>query len=300
MKGLLRIFMLLSICALLILTVNVRSMFPDILHVSNEAFGVTNSCKCVVFRLDDIQDRYMDPVQVKIMDLFLSRGEHLTLGLVMHHFGNDTLILNKISDGYKKGLFELALHGWDHKNYSTLSEQDQKSSLYEANERMQMIFGKKSDIFIPPYNKFNNDTISAINQLGIKIMTSSIIDQYRFDLGSSIFISNQKKQDSNTSEVLQYLPYTTDFKEFIGRSQIKMPVEVVAKNINANIEEFGYAIVLIHPQSLIKLDESGHFFSENAKRAQIDEKDVKDLEYLIDLLKKKGIEISTFHKLSDG
>ncbi len=79
-----------------------------------------------------------------------------------------------------------------------------------------------------------------------------------------------------------------------------MPVEVVAKNINANIEEFGYAIVLIHPQSFIKLDESGHFFSENAKQEQIDKKDVKDLEYLIDLLTKKGIAISTFHKLLDS
>ncbi len=173
MNSLTRISLSLTLCALLILTVSVKTMFPEILPVSNEAFGITNPCKCVIFRLDDIQDRYLDAVQIKIMDLFLSRGEHLTIGLVMHHFGNDTLILNKISEGHKKGLFELALHGWEHKNYSTLSEQEQKSSLYKANERMQMIFGKTSDIFIPPYNKFNNDTLNAIKELGIKIMSSS-------------------------------------------------------------------------------------------------------------------------------
>jgi glucose/arabinose dehydrogenase/peptidoglycan/xylan/chitin deacetylase (PgdA/CDA1 family) len=292
------ILLLLTLCALLILPVAVKGIGPERLDLINEALGNTNPCKCVIFRLDDIQDGYLDAEQIKIMDLFLSKGEPLSLGLVMHNFGNDTSILNKISEGYKKGLFELGLHGWEHKNYSSLSEQEQKSSLYKANERMQTIFGKKSDIFIPPFNKFNNDTLDAIKELGIRIISSSIMDQYRFDLGSSIFISNAKKQNSSTPQVIYYLPYTTDFKDFIGRSQIKFPIEVVAKNIDANIEKYGYAIVLIHPQSFIKLDQSGHFISEDADKSQMNMKDTKDLEYLINLLTQKGIVISTFHKLS--
>jgi peptidoglycan/xylan/chitin deacetylase (PgdA/CDA1 family) len=298
MEFLAKTMLLLMFCSLLMLPVTVKGIVPEVLHISNEAFGMTNPCKCVVFRLDDIQDKYLDTEQIKIMDIFLSKGEPLSLGLVMHNFGNDTLIIDKISEGYKKGLFELALHGWEHKNYSGLSEQEQKSSLKKANERMQMIFGKKSDIFIPPYNRFNNATVNAIKELGIKIMSSSIMDQFRFDLGNSIFISNGKKENS-THEAIYYLPYTTDFKEFIGRSQIKFPIEVLAKNIDANIETYGHAIVLIHPQSFIKLDESGHFISKDADKAQMNMKDIKDLEYLIRLLAQKGIVISSFHNVLD-
>jgi peptidoglycan/xylan/chitin deacetylase (PgdA/CDA1 family) len=252
-----------------------------------------------VFRMDDISDGYLDAEQLKIMDIFLSKGEPLTLGLIMHKFGNDSTILDKISEGYKKGLFELALHGWEHKNYSGMTEQEQKSSLYEANERMQKIFGNKSNIFIPPYNRFNNDTINAIRELGIKIISSSLSDQFRYDLGRSMYISG-KNQNGTIGQGIYYLPYTTDFKDFIGRSQIKIPIGVIAKNINANIETHGYAIVLIHPQSFIKLDEQGHFFSQDASKAHMNKTDISDLENLIDLLRKNGIGFSSYNKLIDN
>jgi len=277
------------------ITFNIDNIIAGVLPTSGKAFGMNNSCRCVVFRMDDIQDGYLDAEQLKIMDIFLSKGDPLTLGLIMHKFGNDSSILNKISEGYKKGLFELAVHGWDHNNYSDFSEKEQISSLYKANERMQSIFGKKSDIFIPPFNKFNNGTLNAIRQLGFKIMSSSILDQYRYDLGKSTFISKEK--EGNSTKDIYYLPYTTDFKDFIGRSQIKFPIEVIAKNIEANIEKYGYAVVLIHPQSFINLDKRGHFFSVDTNKAHMNGNDMKNLEYLISLLRQDGIVISSFHKL---
>jgi hypothetical protein len=51
---------------------------------------------------------------------------------------------------------------------------------------MKTIFGKNSDIFSPPYNRFNKAAVNAIKELGIKIMSSSILDQYGYDLGLSI------------------------------------------------------------------------------------------------------------------
>src|SRR5580765_4851376 len=289
----------LTLCMLLILSVVVRITIWEVAYPTYVASGITAPCKCVIFRLDDISDGYLDAEQLKIMDIFLSKGEPLTLGLIMHKFGNDSTILDKISEGYKKGLFELALHGWEHKNYSDMTEQEQKSSLYEANERMQKIFGNKSDIFIPPFDKFNNDTLNAIRELGIKIMSSSLSDQYRYDLGRSMYISG-KNQNGSTGQGIYYLPYTTDFKDFIGRSQIKIPIGLIAKNINATIETYGYAIVLIHPQSFIKLDEQGHFISQDATKAHLNETDINDLENLIDLLRKNGIGLSSFNKLIDN
>jgi len=290
----------LTLCALLISTVNINSMFPEVLPLSSKVFGMKKSCNCVVFRLDDVKDGYLDPETIKIMNLFLSKGEHLTLGLVMQSIGNDTSLLSRISEGYKKGLFELALHGWEHKNYTQLSQQEQKHSLYKANERLRIIFGNRSDIFMPPYNKFNNATLMAMKELGMKILSSSIYAQDKFDQGRSIFNSSAIKQNTNQSHGIYFLPYTTDFKKFVGRSQIKVPIEEVAMDINNRIDKFGYAIVLIHPQSFIKLDKSGNYTHEvlvDVTQAQINYNDMKDLEYLINLLSKKGIEISSFHKI---
>lgn len=290
----------LTLCMLIILSVVVRSTLWEAVHPTNVVSGITVPCKCVIFRLDDIQDGYLDAEQLKIMDIFLSKGEPLTLGLIMHKFGNDSAILDKISEGYKKGLFELALHGWEHKNYSDMTEQEQKSSLYEANERMQKIFGNKSDIFIPPYNRFNNDTINAIRELGIKIMSASILDQNRFDLGKSIFISKSKNDKTSSTHDIYFLPYTIGFRDYIGRPDIKFPIEALAKNINANIEKYGYAVVLIHPQGFAESNEQGTATGEQENKTQINNKNIKDLETLIDLLRQNGIRLSNFNNLIEN
>jgi peptidoglycan/xylan/chitin deacetylase (PgdA/CDA1 family) len=129
----------------------------------------------------------------------------------MNSTGNDSLLINKISEGYKKGLFELALHGWEHKNYAALSQQEQKKSLHRANEKMQLLFGNRSDVFIPPYNKFNNDTLNAISELGIKIISPSAMEENKFDGGKSIFTS---AKNQNQSQKRYRLPTSIAFTKY--------------------------------------------------------------------------------------
>src|SRR5918912_1850716 len=136
-------------------------------------------CNCVVFRMDDIQDYWIKSGQLTPMDLFLSRNYSQNLGIIMGDIGSDSEIVNKVRDGSQRGLFELAIHGWNHTDYTKLSEEKQRSSLYDANRKMVALFGKASQIFIPPYDQFNSDTLNAIRQLDLKIITgntSSIAD----------------------------------------------------------------------------------------------------------------------------
>ena len=79
-----------------------------------------------MFRFDDIQDSWLDDVQVAMLNLFISKNQSVTLGVIMNYVGNDSKIINKVREGDKKGLFELALHGWNHVDYTKLSEQEQK------------------------------------------------------------------------------------------------------------------------------------------------------------------------------
>ena len=126
--------------------------------------------------MDDIQDYWLEQGQMTPMDLFISKNQSLSLGLIMHAVGNDSKITNKVREGYQKGLFELALHGWDHIDYTKLSEQKQRDTLQMANEKMRYLFGITSRIFMPPYDPFNNDTLKAMSQQGIQILSSAEYD----------------------------------------------------------------------------------------------------------------------------
>ncbi|HKQ20816.1 MAG TPA: polysaccharide deacetylase family protein, partial [Nitrososphaeraceae archaeon] len=129
------------------------------------------SCNCVVFRFDDIQDYFLTTGQTSVMDLFLSNNQSLSLGIVLNQFGGDIKIVEKIRDGYQKGIFELALHGWDHHNFANISQGEQMALLNKANQKLMGIYGNRSITFIPPYNNFSSATIEAMHQLGLKIIS---------------------------------------------------------------------------------------------------------------------------------
>jgi hypothetical protein len=47
------------------------------------------TCNCVAFRLDDIQDRFLNHVQLEVMSLFEKRNASLTVGVIGNYFDND-------------------------------------------------------------------------------------------------------------------------------------------------------------------------------------------------------------------
>ena len=53
------------------------------------------------------------------MNLFLAENKPLTLGIVMNHVGRNQAVTEKILEGKDKGLFELALHGYDYLHKSS-------------------------------------------------------------------------------------------------------------------------------------------------------------------------------------
>ena len=134
--------------------------------------GSVSPCNCVIFRLDGVQDYYTQIAQLAIMDLFLNKNQSLTLGLIANNIGNDSIIVDKILDGNKNGLFELAVHGWTFTDYLNLSEKEQKSALSKAIGKIGKLFGQIPNVFIPPYGSYNNQTVAAMDSLELKILSS--------------------------------------------------------------------------------------------------------------------------------
>jgi peptidoglycan/xylan/chitin deacetylase (PgdA/CDA1 family)/3D (Asp-Asp-Asp) domain-containing protein len=248
-------------------------------------------CNCVIFRMDDVQDYWMNQGQLIPMDLFMSKNQSLTLGLIMHLVGNESDLINKVREGYSKGLFELALHGWNHVDYSKLSEQQQEYSLEKANEKMKYLFGTTSKIFIAPYDAFNNDTLKAISHLGIRTISSMEYMEDNFNHNSSIFAANGETYNNTGNQTIFHIPGTITFKQYLHGIWVKTPIWNILNALSYDIEHHGYAVVVLHPQDFVKSDNNGTLTNT------LDQSEIYDLEFLVDLILSKNIHIVSFSKL---
>lgn len=249
--------------------------------------NVTNDspCNCVGFRYDDVQDNYHEPAQVAVMNLFISKNQPLSLGLVMKKTDNNTEIVNKVEEGYRDGLFELDVHGWDHIDYTYLNETDQEKLLLQAKEKMQNLFGISPLVFIPPYDKFNNYTLEAITNLHFRII-SSYEDKDKIHYSTS-----QTGQKNNANYILYHLPASTTFMgEYKNGTWFKVPLIQIIYKANVELGKYGYAVILLHPPNFIKV--------ENGKYTNtLDSEQIADLSKLIDYFTSKNIPITTFDKV---
>jgi 3D (Asp-Asp-Asp) domain-containing protein/peptidoglycan/xylan/chitin deacetylase (PgdA/CDA1 family) len=274
------------------------------LSLAGNEDGILNNriyipCNCVVFRMDDIQDWWQQNGQLTPMDLFISKNQSLSVGSIMNEIGNDSKIINKVREGQQKGLFELALHGWNHVDYTKISEQEQKDTLFKANEKMQKLFGHKSQIFIPPYDIFNNNTLKAMGQLGLKIVSADAKagGEYNYGYNTSLLIDQTTASKGNKavppSQQIHNLPGTSFFKLYEYDKGIKVPIEKIEGDVTENVARFGYGVIVFHPQDFIQLDKNGKFIDN-----KIDKNEIKDLSTLIDFILGKGIHIVSFSKIT--
>ena len=240
-------------------------------------------CNCVIFRLDDVHDNWLHLAQIQVMNIFLSKDQRLSVGIVMNATGSDQLVLQKIMEGQSKGLFELAIHGWNHVDYTKMSESEQKKTLDLANNKMQTLFGIRSNVFTPPYGTFNNSTLVAMSDSGIKIIsaTTGSVNDNRFIWSPSVL--------SEPYSILQF-PEAAGFMSETNGVWQKVSNSAILNSINNGITEKGYAVVVLHPQNFVK--------TENGQLVDvIDSNQVSNLSNLIDSILAKNIRITTFENI---
>src|SRR5919204_3126867 len=172
-----RLVNLISTAAMLVLML--VSMFANTsileLNTSNLSYGYS-ACNCVIFAMDDIEDYGVNKVQLAVMDYFISKNLPFTASIIVSELVNNSSNLNvfhKVEEGVHKGLFDLAIHGYRHIDHSQLTKEEQESDLSKAKGKLEYLFGKRSHIFMPPHNKFDLDTIEAMSDLNISVLSTS-------------------------------------------------------------------------------------------------------------------------------
>jgi mannuronan 5-epimerase len=263
------------------------SSSPSFNVIGNNKINHSSSCYCVIFRLSGIQDYFVHNAQLAVMDLFLKRNQSLSLGLIMNNIGNDTAIVQKILEGSRKDLFALALNGWNYTNYSKLTEKEQKESLSKANEKMQVLFGKRSDIIIPPYGTFDNSTLNAMRQLGIRILSSNVaVDKNQDFIADGTSKTTITGQRSKLNQIY-HMPAMTSFNTYDSTgNMIKVPINQILSDIERSMTKYGYAVINLDPQ---------FFLNKNGKLStELNKQEINNLSSLIDYLISKNIRITTF------
>jgi len=246
-----------------------------------------DSRKLVIFRLDDVGFGSINAL-IAIMDAFLMKNHSLSLGLVMNPVDRERLLVEKIEYGKNRGLFELALHGWDHADYAKLNEKEQEDSLYKAAEKMQNLFDVSSKTFIPPYNSFNNSTVQAMNNVGIRIISSTL----NYEDEKDIFRMETNENIITDTDRTYHVPETACFEKWDRNGYpIRIPIKQILDDIDVSLWQYGYAVITLHPITFLKL-------LDGESDGVVDEHQINDLKTLLECVESKNAVFTSFSKIT--
>ena len=244
----------------------------------------TPGCNCVMFRIDDIADHDDVEASLEVMRLFLSMNQSLNVALVMSNLGSNPEIVDKLAEGHKKGLFELAAHTWGPGPFNGTGYDAQKTRMSLIAQKMQDIFGRSMNVFVPPYAPFDNETLQVMNELGVRVISSAGgVDKY------PIYVANGS--DIKDSYGIYHLPTTAKFIDYSMSPERKVPVPEVLQSIDDSIAKVGWAVVVLHPQDFKNISDEGR------PTKQVNSSAIIDLAKIVDSVTASGQKITTFSEM---
>jgi peptidoglycan/xylan/chitin deacetylase (PgdA/CDA1 family) len=248
--------------------------------ITKEAYSQTNYCRCVAFKVDDIQDYYVNNTQMAIIDLFQKKNASFTTGVLAGKFGNDTpfiahimqvLHYDKNEDKMKQPLMEVANEGWNYENFTQLAESQQSAIIRKSNEKILLTLRvAPAIVFIPPMRSFDNNTLQALHENNFQTISSAV----KFDPPPYHF----------HNITLFHFPQTISMGKYI-EGKPPRSVEQIYLEIKYSLVKYGFAVIWIHPTSFSKRPTI-----ENEKD-EVDWQQIKQLDSLIDKIRSQAIDI---------
>ena len=250
--------------------------------MSSQAYAVSDSCRCVAFRLDDIQDYFLNKAQKQVIDTFQQKNASLTIGIIGNYFGNDTMLVDfvkaKLQDNNSK--LEVANHGWNHEDFTRFTKEEQSELIKKTNEKILNILKVTPSGFIAPFNKINNDTISGLRENDIRYVSVNVTQDIQ---------SYEIKNDT-----LYHLPATaltgdlnSDNSYWLSTTHRETFAQVQGSLIN-----YGFAVVTLHPQEYSK--RQGLNYTN-----EVDFNQIHELAMLIDDVRNNGLKIVTINEIPE-
>ena len=135
------------------------------------------TCNCVAFRLDGVQDYWLNQVQIEIMKTFTENKTPLTIGIIANAFGNDSTITEFVKNYVENNKnLEIATKGVGITSYTEYDKNTQSENLGESIDLIESVLNTRPNVFIPPNNKFNSDTFEILSENNITHISSSLVN----------------------------------------------------------------------------------------------------------------------------
>lgn len=233
--------------------------------------SASQSCNCVAFRLDDIQDYFLSDVQMKLIETFQKNDIDLTIGIIANSIGRDIEITDFVSGISDDPGIEFANHGWEHEDFSQFDTVGQEMLLLRSNDKISTMFGVTPTVFIPPENAYNDGTISALHSLGFTHFSSEL------DFATPPF--------PLSGQTLYHFPETA-FTGELNKERTRfvgLDGDTTFDQVEKSISEHGFAVVTLHPQ------EFSLFYHQNYQN-DVDYAQIEQLELLFSKIKDHGID----------
>lgn len=232
--------------------------------------NIKPNCNCIAFKIDNIQDFWLNDVQNNLINTFSNNKLPVTISILGKFFGTDPKVVDFLKQQVQNegNQLSVAIRGWEYVDHSLYGMEEQSSSIQQTNKQLSKILGLDSNIFSPPFGKFNNSTLDALKQNNISyISTMTTTDP-----------PNLKSKPIHIPET-SYIPNLLDDDPFLKGT---IAEKMLAK-IQTQQKQYGYALVSMQPSDFAVRD--GEF------KNQTNEERIKLLEELIDQLKENNIKI---------
>jgi peptidoglycan/xylan/chitin deacetylase (PgdA/CDA1 family) len=242
------------------------------------------SCNCVAFRLDDIQDYYMEKTTAQLMQLFKGKNNApLTVGVIGGVFGSNgdtnTVLLMKQVIADTAWNIEVANHGQNHEDFTLLSKEEQKNKLLFTNNKILEKTGVNVKTFIPPFNQYNQATVEALQELGFT----------RF----SAQLTTDPRPIPLEGQTLYHYPIGASTTDLYKEGFVPVSFDKTWGQIQAQLTQDGFASVMMHPYEFGEInpnDPNGFIDQPNTAR-------INGLSALIDQIKAAGLKIVTYSQI---
>jgi len=213
----------------------------------------------------------------------------LTAAIIAASIGKDPQVVATVSQGIKGGTIEPALHGFRHTDYTTLNANNQSVSITKGNDVIKQLFGVHPFVFVPPFNTFNNSTITAMRAHDMNILSSTLGTE-SFEHDSNQVYNATAMNNCGTSDsgiVCQstnpaHVSAGNDFRVITDGNITQMTNPQLLKEIQQNAKSYGYSILVLHPQDFVVTDAKTGKVLQNV----VNTKQITQLSTLLDQVKK--------------
>lgn len=140
----------------------------------------------VIFRYDDFVLEE-DEFQLSLINLFDEMDVPLHIAVIPCRADSTYIVqegrfLERVKELHRKGILQVALHGFCHDGETVYGEflskdyAEQRYCLTRGDAFLNSVFEADIHIFIPPWNRYNQDTQNILSVLGYNIISADIAD----------------------------------------------------------------------------------------------------------------------------